>query len=82
MNSQYNYMYGRLRQLGMTQEDVARRLGLPRAAVSHRFCGRTPWRLDEMYDMLKLMDAKPEELHRYFPPNAGCLQRGETIHRR
>lgn len=63
----YSYLSGRLRQLDMTQSDVAEALGLKQAAVSHRFTGRTPWSCTEMYEVLALVKAPPEDLHLYFP---------------
>lgn len=63
----YCYLAGRLRQLDLTQSDVAEALGLRQAAVSHRFTGRTPWSITEMYVILDLCHASPEELYLYFP---------------
>ena len=63
----YCYLAGRLRQLDLTQSDVAAALGLQQSAVSHRFTGRTPWSCTEMYAVLALVQAPPEDLHLYFP---------------
>lgn len=63
----YRYLAGRLRQLGLQQIDLGRELGLCPTAVSHRFTGRTPWTIEEMYKVLDLIGADPEELHVYFP---------------
>lgn len=67
MTKKYSYLAGRLRQLELTQDDVARKLGIQQPAVSRRFNGRTPWTSDEMYQILDICRAKPEELHLYFP---------------
>lgn len=64
----YRYLSGRLRQLGLKQSDLGYALGLGATAVSHRMTGRTPWGIDEMYKVLELCQASPEELHIYFPP--------------
>lgn len=69
MTRKYSYLAGRLRQLDMTQGDVAKRLGLCSAAVSDRFRGRTPWTLWEAYEVLDLVGAEPSELPIYFPAN-------------
>ena len=66
----YRYLSGRLRQLGIRQSDLGHVLGLCETAVSHRMTGRTQWGIDEMYTVLKICQAKPEELHIYFPPQA------------
>lgn len=63
----YRYLSGRLRQLGIRQKDLADHLGLSQASISHRFCGVVPWTIDEMYELLSICQAKPEELHIYFP---------------
>lgn len=63
----YKYLSGRLRQLGITQSDVAETLGIQQAAVSNRFTGRTSWTITEMYKILDLCRAQPEDLHLYFP---------------
>lgn len=67
----YRYLSGRLRQLGIRQQDLANRWGVSQATISHRFSGRVPWTIDEMYDLLSMCRAEPEELHVYFPPNGG-----------
>ena len=63
----YRYLSGRLRQLGIRQQDLAERWGSPQASVSHRFCGKVPWNIEEMYELLDICKAPPEELHLYFP---------------
>lgn len=63
----YRYLAGRLHQLGIRQLDLARVLGMSPASVSHRFCGRVPWSIEEMYQLLDICRAQPEELHIYFP---------------
>ncbi len=68
MRGRYDYLAGRLRQLGIRQSDLGDILGICHQAVSHRFRDRTPWTLDEMYRVLELCRAAPEELHIYFPP--------------
>lgn len=75
----YRYLSGRLRQLGIRQQDLGRLLGLSQSAVSHRFCGRVPWTVDEMYHLLDICHAQPEEMHIYFPdpgPAATAKKRG------
>ena len=67
----YRYLSGRLKQLGITQGDLARRWNLCQGSICHRFTGRIPWTIDEMYDLLSICRAQPEELHIYFPPKGG-----------
>ena len=71
MPKYYRHLSGRLRELGMTHSDLGYALGLSHTAISRRFAGRTPWTIDEMYRVLEICRAKPEELHVYFPPIGG-----------
>lgn len=63
----YEYLAGRLKQLGIRQQDLAGPLGMNVSSVSHRFTGRTPWSVDEMYKLMDICRADPSELHIYFP---------------
>ena len=63
----YRYLAGRLKQLGVRQAELGDMLGLCTASLSHRFTGRTPWSLDEMYKIMDICQAPPEQLHIYFP---------------
>lgn len=64
----YQYLSGRLRQLGIHQGDLGEMLGMSPAAVSRRFTGTTPWTVDEIYKVLEACRAAPEEFPIYFPP--------------
>lgn len=63
----FNYLRGRLKQLGFRQKDLEGALGLNQSAISHRFTGRTPWSLEEMYTLMDICRADYSELHLYFP---------------
>lgn len=78
MGNKYLFLAGRLKQLGLKQGDVARELELSDVAVSHRFLGKTPWKINEMYQVLDLCREPPEKLHEYFPP-VTCQKRGRRI---
>ena len=64
----YEYLSGRLKQLGIRQMDLTGVLGLKPASISHRFTGRTDWSLHEMYKLMEVCRADMSELHIYFPP--------------
>jgi len=68
----YRYLSGRLKQLGIKHSDLARMMDLSPASISHRFTGKKPWSIEEMYFLLDLCRAQPEELHIYFPPRGGA----------
>ena len=68
----YDFLAGRLRQLKMQQRDLARALAMSETSLSHRMTGQVPLRVDEMYDVLRIIGAAPAELPRYFP--AACQE--------
>ena len=63
----YDYLAGRLRQLKLQQRDLAEKLAMSESSLSHRMTGQVAWRVDEMYDVLRIIDATPTELPLYFP---------------
>lgn len=63
----YDFLAGRLRQLKMQQRDLARALAMSETSLSHRMTGQVPWRVDEMYSVLRTIKASPDELPLYFP---------------
>ena len=67
----YDYLVGRLRQFGVRQRDLAALWGISQAAVSQRFTGKVAWTIDEMYELLGICRAQPEDLHIYFPAPEG-----------
>lgn len=73
----FDYLAGRLRQLRITQDELGYELELCSTAVSHRMTGRTEWSLGEMYKVLEICRAAPEELHIYFPNETGKKKRNE-----
>ncbi len=75
----YDHLAGRLRQLKIRQADLAHHWGISQTSVSQRFRGRVAWSIDEMYDLLRICHARPEEMHIYFPdpgPAATAKKRG------
>ena len=63
----YDFLAGRLLQLKMQQRDLARALAMSETSLSHRMTGQVPWRVDEMYSVLRIIKASPDELPLYFP---------------
>ena len=63
----YDFLAGRLRQLKMQQRDLARALAMSETSLNHRMTGQVPWRVDEMYSVLRIIKASPDELPLYFP---------------
>ena len=63
----YDYLAGRLRQLKLQQRDLAQKLAMSESSLSHRMTGQVAWRIDEMYSVLRIIEASPAELSLYFP---------------
>ena len=63
----YDYLAGRLRQLKLQQRDLAEKLAMSESSLSHRMTGQVAWRVDEMYDVRRIIGATPAELPLYFP---------------
>lgn len=63
----YGKLSARLRELGLSQTDLAYALRLSPGAVSQRMSGHTAWGIEEMYQTLELCRISPEEMHIYFP---------------
>lgn len=63
----YDHLAGRLRQLKIRQADLAHHWGISQTSVSQRFTGNVAWSIDEMYDLLRICHARPDEMHIYFP---------------
>lgn len=58
------------------QQDLTRYLLLGVCAINQRFCGKKPWRLNEMYIMMDLLHLPYDQMHVFFPRNGqnepGC----------
>ena len=63
----YGKLASRLRELGLTQNDLAYALHLSPVPVSQRMQGDVAWNIEEMYRTLELCRISPEEMHIYFP---------------
>lgn len=48
-----------LARRSLTQDDLARHLGLPQPAVSRRIRGLTPWTVDELVSAAEFFDVAP-----------------------
>lgn len=67
----YRRLRGALLAAGITHGDLARLLHLSHSSMSNRFCGKQPWRSDEMYATLCYLGIPNPEtvLGLYFPPS-------------
>lgn len=72
----YGKLSARLRELGLTQNDLAYALNLSPGPVSQRMQGDVAWNIEEMYRTMELCRISPEEMHIYFPDPTATKKRG------
>ena len=72
----YGKLSSRLRELGLTQNDLAYALNLSPGPVSQRMQGDVAWNIEEMYRTMELCRISPEEMHIYFPDPTTTKKRG------
>lgn len=72
----YGKLSARLRELGLTQNDLAYALNLSPGPVSQRMQATSPWNIEEMYRTMELCRISPEEMHIYFPDPTTTKKRG------
>lgn len=62
----YNTLRGRIRECGLTQKEVAARIGVSEGQLNRKLAGEFAFRQDEMESILKLLDVDLSELGKYF----------------
>ena len=65
----YVKLRGKMREKGINGNYLARKLDTTPQSVSHRMTGKTPWRMDEMYNILSMLGEPDSKLPEYFPRN-------------
>lgn len=77
---------GRMKELGMEQEYLAKKLGICIASLSRRLNGHKQWLMSEMYAAMDILLLPHESLHEYFPKGgksqtyaAMCSIMGKTL---
>ena len=62
----YNVLRGRIRECGLTQKEVAARIGVSEGQLNRKLAGEFAFRQDEMESILKMLDVDLSELGKYF----------------
>ena len=65
----YGKLRGKMREKGINVDYLARKLDTTPQSVSHRMTGKSPWRMDEMYNILSMLGEPDSKLSEYFPRN-------------
>ena len=53
--------------LGITQADIAKRIGKGTSYVTNRLAGTEPWTQNEMFSLLDMIHEPYRKMHVYFP---------------
>lgn len=65
----YGKLRGKMREKGINGKYLARKLDTTPQSVSLRMTGKSPWRMDEMYNILSMLGEPDSKLSEYFPRN-------------
>ena len=65
----YGKLRGKMREKGIKGYYLARKMDMTPQSVSQRMTGKTPWRMDEMYNILSMLGEPDSKLSEYFPRN-------------
>ena len=57
----------KLKLKGIEHRELARMMDVCPAYLSFRFTGKEPWKINEIYFILHLIDAQPSEIPELFP---------------
>ena len=65
---EYNYskIKGKIKELGLTQSDFARKIGITEQTLSLRFSNKRSFRQDEITKIMALFSEPIENVHIYF----------------
>ena len=75
MARRYEYLRRQMRAQDMNETMLARRMNVCMQTISDRLRNKTPWKLEEMWKVMKILNLPPEDLHKCFPP--GGVAEGE-----
>jgi DNA-binding XRE family transcriptional regulator len=64
----YKLLRERMRELEMSQDELARAVAMSISAFNLRINGRLPWNLDEAYAVLTALSLPLSKVYEYFPP--------------
>ena len=65
-NYDYSKLKGKIRELGLTQQDFAEALGITNQTLTLRFNNKRPFRQDEIDKAMVLFKEPLENIHVYF----------------
>lgn len=63
----FHKLRGRMYEYGVTINSIAEHLGKSIAYVSHRFNGKYPFSLSDVYSISRMLDIDKKDIFTYFP---------------
>lgn len=66
MKYNYSKLLGRIRECGLTQEQLAKAIGKNKSTVSTKLNGRYPFTTKEIDDICKVLNISNDEIGTYF----------------
>ena len=65
---------GRIREMGVTYDEVAKDVGIATSSLSNKINGFYPMTADEMQRIATMLEIKPQDVARFFLPSYCRLQ--------
>lgn len=62
----YSKLKGRIVEMCGTRREFARRMGISEVSISNKLRGVNPWRQDDIYDAMRILNIPPENIFEYF----------------
>ena len=66
MSKNYSKLLGRIRECGLTQENLAKSIGKNKSTISAKLNGRVPFTAKEIDDICKVLNISNDEIGDYF----------------
>lgn len=66
MKYNYSKLLGRIKECGLTQEQLAKAIGKNKSTLSTKFNGRYPFTAKEIDDICKVLNISNDEIGDYF----------------
>ena len=66
MKFNYSKLLGRLKEKGMTQEDLATIIGRTKSTISLKLNGKASFTIEEMDKICKVLDIAKKDIGKYF----------------
>lgn len=66
LNLDYSALRGRICERGLTQKELAARIGVSESQLNRKLAGEFSFKQDEIDRIIRLLDIDPQDICRYF----------------